>query len=466
MKITLILAAADDDPLRHNEPFMPLSLPLLAAAAPDHEYTLVDMLGGERPDPKALPDVVGISARATSERVAFAIADGYRARGVPVILGGAQPSAAPHRAAEHADAVVVGEGEHLWPILLEDLAAGRLRRFYVCSAAEFDGRGGTVHALRGFPDLAGTPRAARHLFKGRRYAFDTVFASRGCGVDCSFCSVPSMFGHRTRLRPVADVVAEIAALEGMYYLIDDTVFGRPSTYDYYLELYEAVGAFERKHLWTGQANLDAAAHPRGREVIRSAARAGLVYASIGMESVDRGVLERSGAVAKMGVSSAADAVSVMKEHIAFIQDQGILVSGWFVVGYDEDTIDSWYRALEFCEETNVIPVISPLEALEGTRLWDLLEAQGRIDPGKAVNVVHPSITDEELLAAMRETTRRGFSLAKAVSRTRFHAGRFSRLAATLPKRERMRARIERTIFAYVLQRKMRKGIIGLVNRFR
>jgi len=465
MRITLILAASKDDPLRKNEPFMPLSLPLIAASAPDHDYTLVDMLSGEEPRYDESADLVGISARATSERTAYAIADEYRRRGIPVVLGGAQVSAVPQRAKEHADAVVVGEGEPLWPILLDHFQAGGMRDFYVCSPSPFDPSGGTLHQVEAFADLDETPVAARHLFTKKKYVFDTVFAARGCNVNCSFCSVPAMFGQKTRLRPVADVVTEIARFEGMYYLLDDTVFGRPSAYDYYLELYEAIAALGPTKLWTGQANLDAAADGKGREVIAKAARAGLVYAAIGMESVDPRVLKASGALRKMGVRDPAEAIARMKEHIAFIQEQGILISGWFVVGYDDDTVDSWYRALEFCEETNVIPVISPLEALEGTPLWDELEAQGRIDPDKPVNIVHPTITDDELLEAMRVTNKRAFTIGRCLARTRFMGPHFSRLVATLPRPERPRGKIERTIFTYVLQRKLRKGVIGLQNSY-
>ncbi len=122
MKITLILAAASKDPLKKTDPFMPLSLPLLAGSAPEHEYTFVDMLAEEMPDYDKAADLVGISSRITAESTAYKIADEYRKRNIPVVLGGAQISSVPHKAKLHADAVVVGEGEPLWPILLQDFS--------------------------------------------------------------------------------------------------------------------------------------------------------------------------------------------------------------------------------------------------------------------------------------------------------------------------------------------------------
>ena len=260
MKITLILAAAKNDPLKKNDPFMPLSLPLIAASAPNHEYTFVDMLSGEIPDFDAPVDLVGISARITAEKKTYEIADAYREQGIKVVLGGAQVSSNAQQAIDHADAVVVGEGEGVWPVLLDDLARGRLKDFYLGSASPFDPGERSVHKSDAYLDL-GTVQSAllTRKYYEKRYVFDTVFAARGCAQSCDFCSVGHLFGKKTRVRPVAEVVKEIASFKGFYYLLDDTVFGRPSTYGYYADLYEAIGRLDKVNFWTGQANLDAAA---------------------------------------------------------------------------------------------------------------------------------------------------------------------------------------------------------------
>jgi radical SAM superfamily enzyme YgiQ (UPF0313 family) len=464
MKITLVLAAAPNDPLRKNDPFMPLSLPLLAASAPDHDYTFVDMLAGEEPDLDAPVDLVGVSARLTAERTAYRIADAYRERGVTVVLGGPQISSVPHRAAEHADAVAVGEGEVLWPIIVRDAASGAgLERFYVASPREFDGGGLSVHHEREHLELerAPLPIEARSLYR-KKYVFDTVYAARGCAVDCDFCSVPHLFGKKTRLRPADDVVREIETFKGFYYLLDDTVFGRPRTHAYYADLYDRIAALPGEpRLFTGQANLDAAATPEGRQVIRKAARAGFLYAMIGMESVNPAVLEKAGTIRKMGVKGAEDPVARMKEHIAFIQDQGIAISGWFTIGYEEDTPETFERNLAFCEETKIIPILCPLEALPGTRLHERLAAEGRVDENKKINTVHPTMSDDDILAAMRSTTRRGFSLGRIWERTRFYWKKF----ASDPDGDKVhpRVRFQKATFIWVLQHKLKKGVIGLAN---
>ena len=271
----------------------------------------------------------------------------------------------------------------------------------------------------------------------------------------------SLFGTRTRLRPVSEVVREIATFKRFYYLLDDTVFGRQSTYAYYSELFDAIGALDKVNYWTGQANLDAAATPEGREIVRKAANAGLIYAAVGMESINPAVMKKAGTLGKNGSKDPSEVLSRMKESIRFIQDQGIAVSGWFTIGYEEDRVETFYDTLAFCREMSVIPILCPLEALPGTPLHSRLSAEGRVDPQKRINVVHPVMTDDDILGAMAECTKRGFSLRENFKRTRFYAKRFA--AVRHQNNTDTRAKIEKTIFVWVLQSKVKKGIIGLAG---
>ncbi len=446
MKIKLVLAAALDDPLRRNDPFMPLSLPMLAGSAPEHDYTFVDLLWENDVGYDEPADLVGISARATAEPRAYEIADEFRRRGVRVVLGGAQISAVPHRAIAHADAVAVGESETLWPVMVEDAAKGTLRDFYVCSPEPFDpGEGRTVYQQNEFPQLTYKIHPRRDLYR-KHYTFDTVFAMRGCPMNCDFCAVSRLFGTHHRARPAEDVVEEIAAFRNYYYLLDDTVFGRPPTYDYYLDLYKRIAALPKKRFFTGQANLDAAADEKGREVIRAATDAGFLYAAIGIESVNPQTLVQSGAIRKLGVRTPDEALDRMREHIRFIQDQGIIISGWFVVGYDTDTVDTFRRTYEFCREMNLLPAIFHVKAIPGTRLYDRLLSENRLEMGRLMNMGHPTITDTDILDSLAYVIRNGYSVREILRRTLFYARRFRS------------HRIHKSIFAAVTQFKLKGGL--------
>jgi len=394
MKILLINAASPLDPLRKNHPFMPLALPILASTAPDHEYTFVDMLSNDKINFNDNYDVVGISLRITAEETARQISNKFRKKNTKVIIGGPQASCSPDTIKKFADSVVIGEAEELWPVVLNDIKNNKLKDFYVCSPEKFKTKQYTVFQKNKYPDFKNYPVPLRNLYK-RNYMFNTVFAARGCPINCDFCSVTTIFGNKTRLRKIDDVVNEIKTFKGYYYILDDTVFGRPDTFDYYIELYDKISKLKKVHFWTGQANLDAASYPKGREVIKKARDAGLVYAAIGLESINKKMQIKSNAIKKMGVGKKDDYISKIKENIKFIQDQGIIISGWFTIGFDDDDYDTFYNTLAFCKETHILPVINPLEVIPNTRLYDKLIKQNRIADNKQINIIHPKMTDDK-----------------------------------------------------------------------
>jgi radical SAM superfamily enzyme YgiQ (UPF0313 family) len=302
-----------------------------------------------------------------------------------------------------------------------------------------------VYQVTEFPRVDYRFKPRRDLYR-KRYTFDTVFAMRGCPVNCDFCAVSQLFGTQYRARPAQDVVEEISSFRNYYYLLDDTVFGRPSTYDYYLDLYKRIAALPKKRFFTGQANLDAAAEPKGREVIRAAADAGFLYAAIGIESVNPQTLVQSGAIRKLGVRTPDEALGRMREHIRFIQDQGIIVSGWFVVGYDTDTVDTFRQTYDFCREMNLLPAIFHVKAVPGTRLYERLITEGKLEPGRLMNMGHPTITDTDILDSLAYAIHNGYSWSEIARRSLFYARRF---------RDH---RIHKTIFAAVTQCKLKGGL--------
>jgi len=439
---------------------MPLSLPILAGTAPEHNYEFIDMLmDSSEINYDESVDLVGISIRLSAEDIAYRIADEFRKRNVTVVLGGPQVSSVPFKAIEHADSVVIGEAETLWPKLLQDLQNDRVKDFYVCSPSPFDPQGRTCYRLDEMPNLKGLPKPNRSLFK-RKYTFDMVYASRGCPIDCDFCTVTTLFGSKYRMRPVEEVVNEIAGFTGYYYLLDDTVFGRPSTYGYYLELFDRISKLKKRNYWTGQANLDAATTKKGQEVIRKAVEAGFLYAAVGIESINNKVLEKSRSISKMGIRNHQDVISRMKESIAFMQEQGIVISGWFAIGYEEDDIDAYYQTCEFCKETNILPVFSPVHALPGSRLYQRLSKEGKLQDNKTniTNVSHPSMTNQEIMKALEYVVEKGYSFNEIVKRTRFYWHRF-----TPENFNSTGDKIHKTIFTYITQQRMKK-IIQSENR--
>src|SRR5208283_5165103 len=171
----------------------PLSLMVLAGLTPpEWEITIVDENLGV-PDYPAMPrsDLVGITAFTSQANRAYEVAAHFRRLGVPVVMGGIHATMCLDEALERVDSVVTGEAEDIWSQVLEDASNGRLKRRY-------DG---------GFAELKDVP-LARHDLLATGYAFGAIQTTRGCPLNCNFCSVTAFNGSRYRQRPIPDVVRE------------------------------------------------------------------------------------------------------------------------------------------------------------------------------------------------------------------------------------------------------------------
>jgi radical SAM superfamily enzyme YgiQ (UPF0313 family) len=406
----------------------PAGATLLAALVPDDaDVSVVDMLGGDRIDFDEPTDLVGITTRTPVACVAYQVADRFRDQGVTVVLGGPHASAVPLDALEHADAVVVGEAEKTWPRLLADFGAGDLKPFYVCGPMRFDPGARAVHHEPELPSLSGLPLARRDLVPPERYAMDTVLTTRGCPYDCSFCPVPDLFGRKLRHRPVSEVVAEVDTLRFSYFNLDDNVLGLPGDEDYYLDLFGELAELGRRRTWTGQAGLGVLERSQGREVLRRAVESGLATLSIGVESVSQSGLSESGACRKLSTSGRDRSLDKMREQIRIVQDHGVFVVGWFVIGWDSDGPDAYRRSLDFADETGIAPVIVNLLPMPGTRCYDELLQAGRMKPGLTWNdyrlekggivYSHPIMSEDEMITSCRRAVQRGYSAGRVLRRS-------------------------------------------------
>jgi radical SAM superfamily enzyme YgiQ (UPF0313 family) len=454
MKVTLVFPARDQAPIKAVIRTPPAGVILLATLVPDDvEVSVVDMLGGDRIDFDDAPDLVGITVRTPVAGVAYEIADRFRAQGVTVALGGPHPSSAPLDAVLHADAVAVGEAESTWPRLLADFRAGCLKRFYVCGPVRFEPGSHSLHHEPERPSLTGLPLARRDLVPCDRYAMDTLFTTRGCPFDCSFCPVPELFGRRLRHRPVAEVVEEVSALRPSYFNLDDNIFGVPGDEEYYLDLYGELAKLGSQKTWSGQAGLGALETRKGRAVLRRAVKSGLASVSIGIESVSQQGLAESRAWKKLSTSGKDQSLEKTCEQIRIVQDHGVFVIGWFVLGWDSDGREAYERSLEFSDSTGIAPVIVNLLPLPGTRSYNDLARAGRMKPdltwddygigSDRVVYSHPILSEQEMVACCKKTMRRAYSpgrvLSRSLSYTRRRPGLQSFVMSILGQRGLQRA---------------------------
>lgn len=433
MKVTIIFPGRSLETARPTASVMPLAPCLLAALTPKcHDVSLVDMFHGDQVDYESDADVVAITVRTPLATIAYEIAGNFLQRGKKVVLGGPHIFAFPEEAKRHATAVAIGEGEELWPLILEDIERNDLKQFYVCGPYPVQALGGTVCQLPRRPPLEKLPMMRRDLLPRGRYMMDSIFTTRGCPNHCRFCPVTDIFGARIRHRPIDEVVAEVATLGPRYYNVDDSVFGHPQIVDrpeenqYYFELYRELARLRPRRLWTGSGGLAAVNYKDGRKILELAAESGLSSIGAGLESISTNGQKQSGAWRKLHCTS-PDCFDIgrMKENIRTIQSLGIEVRGFFIVGWDEDTLETYRRTLDFCDECGVTPFVFTLTPMPGSQIYREYLEQGRVFPDQPwdhygtghIVYRHPVMSAGDMFDRNAEVMKEGYSMGRILKRT-------------------------------------------------
>ncbi len=356
-------------------------------------------------------DLVAISTFTAQVLEAYHIADRLREQGVLVAMGGLHVSVLPEEAAQHADYVIVGEGEHTWPHVVqhaEKLVQNRKANY--SNVLENIGIESIPCIVRSadFPavDAGALPAPRYDLLDGRTYNRFTVQTTRGCPWRCDFCASTIMLQRPYRKRPVGDVVRDIRAIldrrpDAFIEFADDNTFvdkkwGR--------ELCEALEPLNVK--WFTETDISVADDPGLLDAMR---RAGCRQVLIGLESPTEtalGGIELHGDFKRRRFDRYRDAIRA-------IQSRRITVNGCFVLGLDGHTTRVFDDVYRFAMETGLYDVqITVMTAFPGTPLYDRLLKEGRlIEPTNwklctlfDVNYRPIGMTIEELRAGMRRLT--------------------------------------------------------------
>jgi radical SAM superfamily enzyme YgiQ (UPF0313 family) len=329
----------------------PLSLLILGALTPlEHQVDLVDE-NVERARFDDRPDLVGITVKVDTARRAWAIADGYRARGVPVVLGGVRVSACPRENLAHADAIVIGEAEGVWERVLSDLATSKLRRIY---------RDKTPG------DLSSSPPPRWDLLAGKNYLYtNTITVSRGCPWGCDFCynSIPTIAAS-FRTKPIPHILREIESLKTRHIMfIDDNLIGDRR---FARELLSAIKPLGLR--WHAAVSADVGRHDGLLDLMHESGGQSLF---IGFETLNERNLATSG--------KRQNRVEQYDRTIRKIHERGMMVNASIVLGFDHDgpgvfdLTRDWLIAQRV--ETMTAHILTPFPS---TGLHGKLLAEGRI----------------------------------------------------------------------------------------
>ncbi|MEM2109072.1 MAG: radical SAM protein [Candidatus Odinarchaeota archaeon] len=378
--------------------FPPLSLASLAAFIPDdYEVKIIDN-NFQRLDYDA--DLAAITANTYSIRRAYLIANQFRERGIPVVLGGNHPSILPEESMRYADSVVVGDGELVWQNLLQDLEEGKLRKVYKSGLFDFS--------------KFKIPR--RDLIKNE-YKFESFETVRGCPLDCYFCSVTRFHGRTYRYKPLNYLKKEVESLKKKnVFIVDDNIIGvGGKAVGRAVELFGLLKEYSLH--WMGQASINIADDER---ILKLLAESGCMFLFIGFESIDPNIL--SSFNKKLNLSKG---VSNYKNIVKKIHDYGVGVMGSFIIGTDFDTKDSLNRLKDFIIESDIdIPNITHLTPYPGTKIYDKLVSENRLfnnqfwleDPFPLFTFKPKNLTIQELYDISLEMTEQLNSMIPVIFR--------------------------------------------------
>lgn len=377
--------------------YSPLTLPTLASLVPDDinaEIRIIDE--GIEEIPRDLEaDLVGMTVITGSAPRAYELSKVFRARGIPVVLGGPHPTLVPEDAAPHADSVVTGYAEDTWPELLRDLKAGRMKARYTQS-----------------PDLslAGRPLPRKDLINARHYTTTAVFeATRGCVHKCEFCVVPSAWGRRPLQKPVEDVVREIRAQNTRKALfVDLNLIADPT---YARALFDALVPLKLR--WFGLATTVLA---HDDDLLDRMVRSGCRGLLIGFETLSSDSLA--------GANKGFNNPELYATLVEKLHRRGVAIQGTFVFGLDEDDSSVFDRTVRFCVDAAIdLPRFAIQTPFPGTELYKRLEREGRITTrdwelydGQHVVYQPKQLTAQQLVEGHQRAWREVYSLKNITRR--------------------------------------------------
>ncbi len=395
----------------------PLNLAIIARYTPEHYDVQIVDEAMEDLDLDTKADLVGITCMTPLAPRAYEIAAHFRARGIPVVMGGIHVSYVTDEALRYADAVVIGEGENIWPQVLEDFERGQMQKAYRATEP---------------PDIENLLAPRRDLLKGK-YFVETVQTGRGCPINCNFCSVTAFNGSRYRVRSIDSVIDEINSIKSnRIFIVDDNIVGQGPRY-----IRRAKEFFDRlaecKKEWGGQTCLSIVEHD---DVLKAAQRSGCKGMLIGFESLDPATIDSMHKSVNLRPNTRNFSDAIKKLH-----DHGIAIVGCFIFGSEGQNKDAFRRTIDFVLENEIDAVQLSLETpLPGTAFYKQMQEEGRLlltdypndwrhytifEPVFRMNGMTPAEAYEGLLEAYAEVSSFKSSLVRGLKTFRNTRSLFS-----------------------------------------
>ena len=402
MKILLIIPHPGVRLSKFSKLVMPsLAMRQLAAITPpEHDVEIVDERYEDVNFHKKY-DVVGISIFAYNSLRGYEIADVFQKQGVTVVFGGYHASLLPEEAKAHADAVVIGEAELTWPQVLNDIKHDTLKPFY------------KAERLVNPEEIP----AARHNIGLYNPFMESIQASRGCPIGCEFCAMQIIEGPRFRGRPVDHIINELKSIKTkIIFFADASMTINPP---YTKALFKELRPLNKHFDCFGNINVLS----RDDELLRLAGEAGISMWYVGIESISQKNINATG--------KTTNKVKDYRKAIRKIKDNGMMVSGFFIFGFDYDTPEIFKKTLQAIIEWDLDGIaLSVMTPYPGTRLYQRMEKERRITcrdwsryTEGTLTYKLENITEEQLFEGIQQIAQEYFSIPRVVKRCLLRNGK-------------------------------------------
>ena len=336
----------------------PLGLATLAALCPaDWQVTIVDENVESVP---LLPeaDVIGVCGMGVQFPRQAALLNYYRSKGYFTVAGGSYASLCPERYASVADVVIAGEAEYVWKRFCADYAAGNHVALY---------------RETGVVDLEDSPTPRFDLLQLERYTTATLQFSRGCPYMCEFCDIIVMFGRKPRCKSLAQVERELDALRhagarSVFFVDDNLIGNKPLAKRLIAFLAEYQERHDHPFRFGTEVSLNFA---QDDELLQGFRDAGFVWVFIGIETPDEESLKETRKMQNMKQD--------MLASVRRIYAHGMDVLAGFIIGFDNDTIETFEKQRRFIIQSGIqAAMVGLLTALPRTPLYERLQMEGRL----------------------------------------------------------------------------------------